>query len=434
MKLVIIGGGSSYTPELFAGVIAQLDRLPVCEIVLVDIPEGRKKTEIILGLGERMFKEAGAQIRIWHTEDRREALLGADYVINQIRVGGLQARIRDEEIPLRYGLIGQETTGAGGFAKALRTVPVTLEIARDMLEISPTAWLINFANPAGIVTEALYRYSEIKTVGLCNVPINMEMQLAQALGVERNELFCEFVGLNHLSWIKQVWYKGEPILDQIIKGKVSGEQQVVSNIPMIEDGEEIIKVLGLLPSPYLNYYYWEERMIQKEQKSIESGEGTRGSQVKAVEEELFKLYEDENLCRKPEQLEKRGGAYYSHVALSLINALSKPTGEVHVINVMNQGSFPELPYDSVVETNAFVSSSGIKPIVSGPLPVSVRGLIQHVKTYEELTVQAAVSGSRVFALEALMAHPLVHEYSQAKNVLEELLVAHRPYLPNFFNR
>jgi 6-phospho-beta-glucosidase len=432
VKLVIIGGGSSYTPELFDGVITQLDRLPVREIVLVDIPEGRRKTEIILSLGERMFKEAGIQVRLSHTENRREALSGADFVINQIRVGGLQARIKDEEIPLRYGLIGQETTGAGGFAKALRTVPVALEIARDMEEISPAAWLINFTNPAGIITEALLRHSGIKAVGLCNVPINMEMHLAKELGVERNELYCEFIGLNHLSWIKQVWHKGDPILDRIIKHKVSGGQQVVSNIPMIEDGDEIIRTLELLPSPYLDYYYWEQRMIQKEQKAIESGEGTRGIQVKHLEEELFKLYEDDKLCRKPEQLSKRGGAYYSHVALSLINALSKSTGEVHVINVMNRGAFPELPDDSVVETNTLVSSSGVRPIVSGPLPVSVRGLIQHVKTYEELTVTAAVTGSRVLALEALMAHPLIHGYLQAKKVLEDLLAAHRPYLPNFF--
>lgn len=431
MKFVIIGGGSSYTPELFDGIIKRIETIPIQEIVLVDVAEGWKKTGIILELGKRMFEKASVSVELTMTQNRRQALEGARFVINQIRVGRLEARILDEKIPLRYGLVGQETTGAGGFAKALRTVPVALEIAEDISRICPEAWLINFANPAGIVTEALHRHADIKSIGLCNVPINMERQIASAIGAEPSELNCEFVGLNHLSWIKEVWQNGRPILKELLKEGI-GDGQVVSNIPSMENGGDLTRALGIIPSPYLSYYYDESAMVEEEQTAVEEGKGTRGEQVRAIEEDLFNLYADPCLETKPPQLEQRGGALYSFVALSLVESLLDPQGRAHVVNLVNRGAIPELPYHSVIETNAMVNASGAKPLVAGALPLAIRGLVQQVKAYEELTIEAAVNGSREKALLALLTHPLVHGYENAKNVLEDILAAHRPYLERFF--
>lgn len=433
MKMAIIGGGSSYTPELFEGIIQRSEVLPIREVVLVDVPEGRKKTEIILGLGKRMFKKAGVPVDLWMTQNRRQALEGASFVINQIRVGQLDARILDEQVPLRYGMIGQETTGAGGFAKALRTIPVALEIAEDMSRSCPEGWLINFANPAGIVTEALLRNTGIRTVGLCNVPINMHNQLAKALELTPDDLYCEFVGLNHLSFIRGVRYQGRQIMERILDFQFSG-QQTVANIPSADDGGELIKELGLIPSPYLNYYYREEQMLAEEQEAMESGKGTRGEQVKAIEEALFQKYADESLDKKPEELSKRGGAFYSQAALSLMESLCDPVGKVHVVNTVNLGSVPDLPFDSVIETNAWVSQFGIFPLAGGPLPIQVKGLVQQIKTYEELTVAAATVGSKKLAMQALLAHPLVHGFKNAHDVLEDLFQAHRRYLPQFYKQ
>jgi 6-phospho-beta-glucosidase len=433
LKLVIIGGGSSYTPELLDGLVQRREQLPVGEIVLVDIPAGREKAEIILGLARRIFAHADYPARIRLTFNREEALAGADFVITQIRVGGLDARVLDEKIPLQYGLIGQETTGAGGFAKALRTIPVILEIAHEMERLCPTAWLINFTNPSGIVTEALHRHSTIRSVGLCNVPANMAAEAAHALGLEPQDLYIEFVGLNHLSWIKEIWHQGRPVLKDLIAGTAGAglAPSIVRNIPALEESQELVRSIGMIPSPYLQYFYREHKMLEEERESVASGKGVRGEQVKRIEEALFALYRDPNLCEKPEQLSQRGGALYSQVALSLITSLLSAEGAIHVVNTPNNGAFPELPREAVVETNCLVNAAGIRPLTSGSLPLAVRGLVQQVKSYEELTVQAAVTGSKDTALAALMANPLVHGYDNARNLLDHLLTAHRQYLPQF---
>lgn len=427
---MIIGGGSSYTPELLDGLVQRRDRLSVGEVVLVDIPDGHEKAETILGLGQRIFKRTDYPARVSLTLDRAAALADADFVITQIRVGGLDARILDEQIPLRHEMIGQETTGPGGFAKALRTIPVILEIAHEMERLCPTAWLINFTNPSGIVTEALHRHSTTHSVGLCNVPANMEAEVANALGCDERELFVEFIGLNHLSWIKEVWLKDRPVLKSLIDG-TGFAQSVVKNIPSIQENQALVRTIGMIPSPYLQYFYWEQTMLEEEMHAMASGEGTRGEQVKRIEEALFEIYRDPNLSEKPEQLSKRGGALYSQVALSLIESLLSSEGVVHVVNTVNNGALPELPREAVIETNALVNSAGIRPLTSGPLPLSIRGLVQQVKSYEELTVQAAVTGSYDTALAALMVNPLVHGYEKAQQVLDDLLEAHKRYLPQF---
>ncbi len=430
IKLVVIGGGSSYTPELADGLIKQHDSLPVREIVLVDIPEGREKAEINAALIGRMFKKSGLDITVTTTLNRREALRDADFVITQFRVGGLAARAKDESIPLKYGAIGQETTGPGGFAKALRTIPVILEVCRDMEELCPKAWLINFTNPSGIITEAVLKYSRVRCIGLCNVPLNMENALRQQLGVDEKRLHCQFVGLNHLSYIQHVYLDGENITQQILHSPAVAEE-VVKNIPNIAWAHEFILALGLIPSPYLRYFYFERQMLAEEREKTAQGVGTRADEVMRIEEKLFALYQDENLNAKPEELSQRGGALYSEAAVSLMNSIWNNKSAIHVVNTLNQGAIPDLPFDSVIETNCIVNREGAQPLAQGYLPQQVRGLVQQVKAYEILTIEAAVEGDRQKALMALINNPLVHDLDTAQKLLTDILASHREHLGNF---
>ncbi|MBN1311603.1 MAG: 6-phospho-beta-glucosidase [Anaerolineae bacterium] len=424
MKVCVIGAGSTYTPELIEGFIEAWNELPISRLVLMDIDQ--RKLSIVGALAQRMVEASGCDIDVTLTANRQEAVEGAAFVINQIRVGGLQARVLDEKIPLEFGAIGRETTGPGGFAKALRTIPVALSIAREMESNAPNAFLINFTNPAGLITEALLRYSPVPTIGLCNLPIGAEMYIAGRLGIERSRLRLDWVGLNHLNWIRGATVDGQDVWSQVFSGALEearGHKEEDGEFP-----EALLESLGMIPCDYLKYYYYRERMLAKLKKASR----TRGQEVQEIEDSLLALYQDPELQRKPELLEKRGGAYYSKAAVSLVAAIANDRREITIVNTQHRGAMPDLPELAVAELPCVVGGNGVHPLVSRPLPPQVRGLVQAVKAYEELTVTAAVEGDRRLALQALLAHPLVPSFEAAREMLNALLKAHRAYLPQFF--
>lgn len=429
MKIAVIGGGSSYTPELMEGIINHKDSLPVTEVVLIDIPEGQEKVSINTAFAKRMAEKAGLPISVRYTLDRREGLKDASFVIAQIRVGGLDAREKDERIPLKYDVIGQETTGPGGFFKALRTIPVMLSICRDMEEVCKDAWLINFTNPSGIITEAILKNTKVKCIGLCNVSINMRYDAAERLSVSPDELDCRFIGLNHLSVMNHAYYQGKDrILDAV---SVENTESVVKNIQKDAEMDAVAKELGCLLSPYMQYFYTEKEALQHEKMEAIGLTGTRAAQVKEVEKNLFECYKDINLREKPAALTKRGGARYSMAAICLIDSIYNDTNDVQVVDVFNNGIIPQLPDDVVIEVNCRIGRNGAAPLASD-VPASVLGLIGQVKAYEEYTIEAAITGDRNKALIALLNNPLIHDIRDAKGILNELLEAHRAYLPAFF--
>ena len=429
MKIAVIGGGSSYTPELMEGIINHKDSLPVTEVVLIDIPEGEEKVSINTAFAKRMAEKAGLPISVRYTLDRREGLKDASFVIAQIRVGGLDAREKDERIPLKYDVIGQETTGPGGFFKALRTIPVMLSICHDMEEVCKDAWLINFTNPSGIITEAILKNTKVKCIGLCNVSINMRYDAAERLSVSPDELDCRFIGLNHLSVMNHAYYQGKDrILDAV---SVENTESVVKNIQKDAEMDAVAKELGCLLSPYMQYFYTEKEALQHEKMEAIGLTGTRAAQVKEVEKNLFECYKDINLREKPAALAKRGGARYSMAAICLIDSIYNDTNDVQVVDVFNNGIIPQLPDDVVIEVNCRIGRNGATPLASD-VPASVLGLIGQVKAYEEYTIEAAITGDRNKALIALLNNPLIHDVRDAKGILNELLEAHRAYLPAFF--
>ncbi len=431
LKIAVIGGGSSYTPELVDGLLRRAGELPVAELWLADIPAGEEKLAVVAALARRMAARAGSPFAVHTTLDRRQALAGAHYIVTQIRVGGLAARVADERIPLKYGVLGQETVGPGGFANALRTVPVILDICRDIEAICPAAWLINFANPAGLVTEAVLAHIAVKCIGLCNVPINMVMTAAKLLGADSPDVAIDFAGLNHLVWGLAVRLKGEDVTAVVLEKLADGAALTMNNIPDLKWDAAFLKKLGMVPSPYHRYYYMTDRLLAEEQAAAApGGPGTRGEQVQAVEETLFARYRDESLAEKPPELAKRGGAYYSEAAVSLISAIENDKNEIHTVNTANRGALAALPADAVVEVNCRVGRGGASPLPVVDLPDDALRLVQQVKTYERLAIQAAVSGDRAAALAALNANPLVPA-SAAPALLDDILAANRKYLPRF---
>ena len=431
LKIAVIGGGSSYTPELVEGLILHQHDLPVRELYLVDIEEGREKLNIVGALAKRMVEKAGANIEVHLTTDRKEAIRGADFVTTQIRVGMLDARARDERIPLRYGCIGQETTGAGGFAKALRTVPVILDICRDIERLSPDAWLLNFTNPAGLVTEAVLKYSKVKSIGLCNLPIGTLMQVAHLFDVDVTSVDTEWVGINHLNWATKVRVNGEDVLDALLSKAPTASGLTMKNIPDFGWDPDFLQSLGALPCSYLHYYYNADEALAEEMESAKT-KGTRAEVVKRIEKELFELYKDENLAIKPPQLEQRGGAYYSLAAINLITSIYNNRRDIQTVNVRNGGILPFLPDDASIEANCVIDADGAHPLrLETVIPPQIRGLIQGVKAYEELTVEAAVHGDYGAGLQALTIHPLVTSSTVAKKILDDILAENRGYLPQF---
>lgn len=432
IKIVTIGGGSSYTPELVEGFIKRYDSLPVRELWLVDIPEGEEKLNIVGNLAKRMVKKAGLPIEIHLTLDRRAALKDADFVTTQFRVGLLAARAKDERIPLKYNVIGQETNGPGGLFKGLRTIPVILDIVKDMEELCPNAWLINFTNPAGMVTEAVLRHSNWKRiVGLCNVPISTQMGIAKILKVESERVRVDFAGLNHMVYGLNVFLDGKNITSDFLEEMSKHESDTMKNIAAIDWEPDFIKALGAIPCGYHRYYYKQAEMLQSELEEAEL-QGTRAEVVQKLEKELFELYKDENLEIKPPQLEKRGGAYYSDAACSLIDSMYNDRRDIQPVNTINNGAIASIPDDSAVEISSIITKEGPKPIAIGDLPVAVRGLVQQIKSFERVAAEAAVTGNYHTALLAMTINPLLPSDKVAKEILDEMLEAHKEHLPLFF--
>lgn len=430
LKIATIGGGSSYTPELIEGFIKRYEELPIKDIYLVDVEEGREKLEIVGNLAKRMVEKAGIDMKIHLTLDRREAIKDADFVTTQFRVGLLDARIRDERIPLKYGMLGQETTGAGGFAKAQRTIPVILDICRDIEELAPEAWLINFTNPSGIITEAVLKHTNVKCIGLCNGPINMEYDVAKAFNVSKDKVYIDFIGLNHLVFGRKIFVEDKDVTEEFIELMIRGQQEGLKNVPNLSFQPEFARSLGMFPISYLKYFYLRDKMLDEVIAAAAKG-NTRGEEVKRAEKDLFELYKDPNLSVKPPQLENRGGAHYSDAACSIVSAIYNDKKELHVADVLNNGAVSDLPDNVVIERNVIVDRYGAHPINLGHLETKIRGLIQVVKAYEELTVEAGVTGDYNTALQALTNHPLVPSATAAKKVLDDIIEANKEYLPQY---
>lgn len=422
LKVTVVGGASTYTPELVEGVIGRTDRLPVDDLVLFDVDGER--LDVVGGLAHRMMAEVGWGGRLTLSRTRDAALEGADFVLVQLRVGGQAARLVDETLPPRFGAIGQETTGAGGFAKALRTVPVVLDLAEETARRGARgAWLIDFTNPVGIVTQALLDAGH-RAIGLCNVAIHLQRRLADLLGVGPERVELEHVGLNHLTWVRAVRVDGVDRLPELFASRaedLAGEAGVPA---------ALIRALGALPSSYLRYYYRSDEVLREQQV----GGHARAAQVADIEARLLEMYRDPALTSKPALLSERGGAFYSAAAAQLMASLHAGTGDVQVVNTRNGDALPELPADAVVEVPARIDRDGPRPLQQGPLAPELLGLVQHAKGYERLTVEAALSGDRRVALRALLANPLVGRYPLAEELLTALLEANMEHLPRFASR
>ena len=427
LKLAVVGGGSTYTPELIEGVARRAERLPIDELVLLDIDPER--LEIVGGLAGRMLKRLGWPGRLTLTSDTDAAIDGASFVLIQLRVGGQAARLVDETLPPKFGTIGQETTGAGGFAKALRTVPVVLDIAERVGERAASgAWIVDFTNPVGIVTQALLDDGH-RAIGLCNVAIGFQREFARRFGVEPEQVELEHVGLNHLSWERAVRVNGVDRLPEILAG--DGAEEIGA---WVGSPAEVVRLTRSIPSYYLKYYTSFDKVLADQRNGAE----TRAGEVMDIEHELLTMYRNPNLDEKPKLLERRGGAFYAEAAAQLSASLHDGRGDVQVVDIRNgsgDGSgvwaLPDLPDSAVVEVPARITREGATPLPQAPLAPEMRGLVQAVKAYEELTIAAAKSGDRGVALKALLANPLVAHWSIAEPLLDALLDANRDHLPRF---
>jgi len=422
LKVAVIGSGSTYMPELVNGFLTRTDKLAVSSFYMMDIDE--PKNNIVSGLAKRMIKAKGLDIPVVVTSDLEEAITGADYIVTQLRVGRLPARILDEKIPLKYGLVGQETTGAGGFFKALRTLPVLENIANIMQKsAAKDAWLINFTNPSGILTEMLSARSGLKSIGLCNAPIGFEKTLRRKTN-NPVDFDYDYVGLNHLSWITSVVANGKDIISELLE-----DEEFLSYAKSTDTN--FLKVIGGIPSYYLNYFYNHDKVVAD---SKAPGATTRGEDCVAIEDDLLEMYKDESLVEKPALLDKRGGAFYSEAAVSLIDAIENDLNTTHVVSMKNGGVFPFLQNSDVAEFKCVVGKNGPTPVplINPNINQHIIGLIQGVKAYEKLAVEAGLNGDYNKGLAALLTNPLIGDASKAKGVFDEMLEAHKEYLPRFF--
>jgi 6-phospho-beta-glucosidase len=429
MKITVIGGGSTYTPELVNGFLERLATLPITELWLMDIDPER--LNVVGGFAQRMVKAKGDPFKVVLSRNQREAIAGASYVTTQLRVGMMPARRGDEYLGLRHGLIGQETTGVGGMAKALRTIPIILSIAKDVREVASGALLANFTNPAGLVTEALNRYApDVSAVGVCNVGITTKLDILEGLEkftgaqIESDHALLKTLGLNHLTWHYGFTVDGEEMWPQIFPA-------YVAEIMKEEEPEwdhRTIQTLGMIPNYYLQYFYYTDKKFTEQKKWPPS----RAEEVMEIEKDLLRQYADPTLTEPPADLMKRGGAYYSTLATQLINSHYNDLGQVHVVNVRNNGAVKEWPADWVLEMPAKVDSKGVHPLPADPLPASCFGLISQVKMYELLTVEAAVHGDRNAMYQALLTNPLGPSADKVQEVMDDMLETNKQWLPQFF--
>jgi 6-phospho-beta-glucosidase len=415
MKLAVVGGGSTYTPELIDGFARMRGTLPIEELWLVDTDASR--LALVGGMSERMFRAAGHTGRIVPTTDLVAGVSDADAVLIQLRVGGQDARRGDETFPHACGCIGQETTGPGGFAKALRTVPVVLRVAEAVRRhAKPDAWIVDFTNPVGIVTRALLQEGH-RAVGLCNVAIGFQRRFAAMLGVAPASVRLDHVGLNHLTWERGVFVDGRDALPALLGERVDDLADEV------ELPGSLLSLLGMVPSYYLRYYYAHDDVLREQE-----GARTRADAVQEVERALLDLYADPAQETKPEALSKRGGAFYSEAAVDLIASLRSDRQDVQVVNLRNDGVLPFLPDDHVIEVPAVVGASGVAALPAAPLPDDVAGLISHVAAYERLALDAAIHGGRDRVRRAMLAHPLVQQYDRAEKLTDLLIAGNREHL------
>jgi len=428
MKITVIGGGSTYTPELVNGFLARAESLPIKELWLMDID--KERLNIVGGFAQRMVKAKGEPFKVILSTVQKEAIAGASYVTTQLRVGMMPARRGDEYLGLRHGLIGQETTGVGGMAKALRTIPVILSIANDIRDVAPGALLANFTNPAGLVTEALNRYApDVPAVGVCNVGITTKMEILEGLEkvtgnkIEDHRAVLNTLGLNHLTWHRGFTVDGEEMWQYIFPAyleEVKKEAEPEWDIRTLE-------TLGMIPNYYLQYFYYTEKKFNEQKKWPPS----RAEEVMEIEKDLLRDYADPNLTEPPADLMKRGGAYYSTLATQLINSHYNDLGEVHVVNTRNNGAVKDYPADWVLELPAKVDVNGIHPLPADPLPASCFGLVSQVKMYELLTVEAAVHGDTNAMYQALLTNPLGPSADKVQAVMDDMLETNKQWLPQF---
>ncbi|MER7580357.1 6-phospho-beta-glucosidase [Kitasatospora sp. NPDC097691] len=423
LKLAIVGGGSTYTPELIDGFARLRDTLPVGELVLID--PAAERLELIGGLARRIFARQGHGAAVTVTTDLAAGVADADAVLLQLRVGGQAARDQDETWPLECGCVGQETTGAGGLAKALRTVPVVLDIAEQVRRTNPDAWIVDFTNPVGIVTRALQTAGH-KAVGLCNVAIGFQRKFAAHLGVDPELVRLDHVGLNHLTWERGVTLLDAPgaaggreVLPELLGGF---GKEIAEDLHL---PRAVIERLGVVPSYYLRYFYQHDAVVAELRE-----QGSRAAQVAEIERQLLALYADPTLDTKPELLGKRGGAFYSEAAVQLIAALLGTGGgtSVQVVNTRNDGVLPFLPDDAVIEVPAEVDAGGVRPLPQRPLEPLYAGLVAAVTAYEHLALDAALHGGRDRVFDALLAHPLVGQIELADRLTDRLLAHNREHL------
>ncbi|GAA3114000.1 6-phospho-beta-glucosidase [Planomonospora alba] len=415
MKLAVVGGGSTYTPELVDGFARLRDELPLTELALVDPDPARLGP--VAGMARRMLARAGHPAGVTATASVAEGVAGAQAVLLQLRVGGQAARDVDETLPLECGCVGQETTGAGGLAKALRTVPVVLDIAEQVRRHAPGAWIVDFTNPVGIVTRALLSAGH-RAIGLCNVAIGLQRRFAAALGVAPGRVSLGHVGLNHLTWVRSVRLDGAEVLPELLDGH--GEE-IADSVGL---DVALLRRLGAVPSYYLRYYYEHDRVVAEQR-----AKPSRAAEVAEMESRLLEMYADPSVDAKPELLGKRGGAFYSEAAVALIASLLGDRGDTQVVNLRNDGALPFLPDEAVVEVPAAITSAGPRALPVEPVEPLYAGLIAHVTAYETLALEAALHGGEERVADALLAHPLVGQASLAGDLARRLVEANRRHLP-----
>jgi 6-phospho-beta-glucosidase len=412
MKVAVIGGGSTYTPELVEGLALWQLRGGPGHVSLHDIDAAR--LSVVSAFSARMSAALNSGLVVEVQPDFDKAVEGADFVVFQIRVGGQEARHEDIRMGLDRGLIGQETTGVGGFAKALRTIPVVLDMARRVREANPKAWIINFTNPSGIVTEAICRFATTRCIGLCNVPTEFQMDVARHLRVAPEDVVLDWVGLNHLGWVRRILVRGEDALPYLLE--TFDSERGPKNIPDLDYPRGFLKALGMVPSSYCRYYYMPDQMLSELRRKPR----TRAQEVMEIEERLLAYYRDPVNVVKPLLLSERGGAWYSRIAVDVMAALGAAEPRRLIVNTLNRGSFEELPGDASVEVPCLVNAADVVPLPLGEVDERILGLIRQVKSYERLTVQAAVTRDPDLALMALVANPLVPSVSLAADVLQAL--------------
>ena len=427
IKIAVIGAGSSYTPELAASLIQHPGQLDVEQVVLMD--RSGDRLGLIQKVSQDLLDQAGSKIKVLATQELEEALPGVNYILMQIRVGGLAARIRDETLPMEFGMVGNETTGAGGFVCGLRTVTAALEIAQQIERLAPDAWLLNLSNPAGMVSEAIQNHTSVHTLGFCNIPINTTYAIGRALDVDPTQIRLDSFGLNHLSWTRAAYLDGQDILKPVLDTAGSRDSLLYQK-GLVEEmlDPEWLDTIHMIPGWYLRYFYYPDLVLEEDRLLGH----TKGADDMGREERLDQIYQREGYTPEAQQiLSNKGGAQYYLPVLQVIDSMENNRGDVIVVDTRNQQSIPDLPADACVEVPSRIFKDHIEPLPVGALPLSVRGLVQTVKNYEQLTIEAALTGSQQAAMAALMAHPLVPSYPIASAFFERVLANESNFLPQF---